>query len=236
MSVITKDLVIRALKEAAMYSPQADLKCRQLQAFKVLERGGLLVSENLGATICDLNKDWFWSRVWSANKVKASRINWDFPLLVVIERGFTAANPLNNKGKQCVTYNISVLDKYTADCEKGSCQGCAGRTINDIYADTEYLLFQALSYVSGMKFITIGSTGYSMHQDELTKHLNSGAITTYIDGKAWGSIVSNDTKSAEGYKTAIEAESIYGTSINVTICNDRCYVDGFDFSKATFTP
>mgnify|MGYP003402310984 CR=1 FL=1 len=236
MSIITKDLIIRALKESVMYSPQAEMKCRQLQAFKVLERGGLLVSENLGATICDLNKDWFWSRVWSANKVKAGKINWDFPLLVVIERGFTAASPLVNKGKQCVTYNISVLDKYTADCEKGACGGCSGRTINDIYADTEYLLFQALSYISGMKFITVGSTVYSMHDGELQKHLDSGAITSYTEGKGWGYIVANDTKSAEGYKTSIEAEGIFGTSINVTICNDRCYVDGFDFTKATFVP
>ena len=231
--IISKDIIYRAFKEAAMYSPAADLKCRQLQAFRVLERGGLLSAENLGATICDLPKNWFWSRVWEASRVK-TKVTFEFPLLLVIERGWTASNPMQGKGKQCTTYNITVLDKYTEGCEKGNCSGCEGRTVNDIYQDTEYLLFQAIAYLSGMKFITVDGETYSIHKDELAAHIDSGAITDYTDGKGWGMIVANDTKQGEGYRTSIEAEKLFGTSINLTICNDHCYVDGWDFSKATF--
>lgn len=231
--IITKDMIYCALKEAAMYSPKADLKCRQLQAFRVLERGGLLSAENLGATICDLPKNWFWSRVWEASKVK-QKVTFEFPLLLVIERGWTATNPMQGKGKQCTTYNITVLDKYTEGCEKGNCSGCDGRTVNDIYQDTEYLLFQAIAYLSGMKFITVDGEAYSIHKDELAAHIESGAITDYTEGKAWGMIVANDSKQGEGYRTSIEAEKLFGTSINLTICSDHCYVDGWDFSKATF--
>lgn len=231
--MITKDLIYRAFKEAAMYSPTSDLKCRQLQAFRVLERGGLISAENLGATICDLPKNWFWSRVWSASKVK-TKVSWEFPLLLIIERGWTATKPLTGKGTQCVTYNITVLDKYTEGCEKGNCAGCDGRTVNDIYQDTEVLLFQALAYIGGMKFITIGADTYSMHKDELAKHIADGTITDYTEGKGWGMIVANDAKQGDGYRTSVEAERLYGTSINITICNDLCYIDGWDFSKATF--
>ena len=233
--IVTKDLVYRALKEAAMYSPPASLKCRQLQAFRVLERGGLISTENLGATICDKDRNWFWSRVWSASKTKAV-ITWEFPILLVIERGFTLAEPLKGKGKQCVTYNVTVLDKYTEGCEKGKCDGCEGRTVNDIYQDTEYLLFQALAYLYGMRFITIGADTYSMHQKELEKHLSDGNITTYTEGKKWGEIMESKATQADGYRTSIEAEKLYGTSVNLTLCNDVCYVDGWDFSKAVFEP
>lgn len=216
-----------------MYSPKADLKCRQLQAFRVLERGGLLTAENLGATICDLPKNWFWSRVWNDARSKP-KVTFEFPLLLVIERGFTLSNPLQGKGKQCVTYNVTVLDKYTEGCEKGNCSGCEGRTVNDIYQDTEALLFQALAYLSGMKFINVGAETYSIHKDELAAHIESGAITDYTEGKGWGMIVANDAKQAEGYRTSIEAEKLFGTSVNVTICNDACYTVGWDFTKATF--
>lgn len=231
--IISKDLIYRAFKEAAMYSPAADLKCRQLQAFRVLERGGLISSENLGATVCDLPKNWFWSRLWDASPSK-SKVVWEFPLLLVIERGFTLSNPMQGKGKQCTTYNVTVLDKYGEGCEKGNCQGCNGRTINDIYQDTEALLLQALSYISGMKFIQVGGETFSIHKDELAAHITSGAITDYTEGKGWGMIVANDTKQADGYRTSIEAEKLYGTSVNITICSDACYTGGFDFSKATF--
>lgn len=218
-----------------MYSPKCDLKCRQIQAFRVLERGGLITTENLGATVCDLEKNWFWSRSWEAAKAK-TKVTWEFPLLLVIERGFTLSDPLKGKGKQCVTYNITVLDKYAEGCEKGNCAGCEGRTVNDIYQDTEYLLFQSLAYVAGMKFIGVGADTYSMHKDELAKHLSESTITDYTDGKGWGMIVANDAKQADGYRTSIEAEKLYGTSVNVTICSDVCYTDGWDFSKAVFEP
>ena len=233
--MITKDLIYRAFKESAMYSPTADLKCRQLQAFRVLERGGLLTTANLGATICDKDKNWFWSRIWSDSKTK-NKIAWDFPLLLVIERGFTLAEPLKGKGKQCVTYNVTVLDKYTEGCEKGLCSGCEGRTVNDIYQDTEYLLFQSLSYMYGMRFVTVDGQAYSMHQGELLKHITDGTITDYVEGKVWGIVVESKATQADGYRTSIEAEKLYGTSVNVTICNDVCYQDGWDFSKAVFYP
>lgn len=231
---VTKQTIIRALKEAVMYAPYSTLPCNRLQSFKVLERGGLIVSENLGATVCDIQKDWFWSRSYDSKRSKTGKVTWELPVLLVIERGFTLSDPLTHSGKQCVNYNITVLDKYTADCEKGDCRGCNGRTINDIYLDTETMLFEALSYLSGMLFVRIEDDIYSMHSQELQHHISEGTVTEHEILKMWGANLASSVKNGDGYKTSIDAESLYGTSINITMCNSKCVNPDWNFTKAKF--
>ncbi len=236
--VISENEILAAMLDAVRFSPPTGERCGQLQTFKVLERGGLLSAENLGATVCDLKKNWFWSRKWDNTKAKTNAVPWDYPILTVMQRNFTAERPLRSRGQISTgSYSLTVLDRYGGGCEKGNCAGCDGRTINDIYADTEHLLFQALSFLEGMVIVKVGADYLSMHEGELAKHVEAGDISegSYEVTKHWGKAFAEDIKQAEGFKATIEALGLYGTSISINLPYARCYLGGYDFSRAKLT-
>lgn len=80
MSAITKANFYNLLKQAVMFSPAGAGKCSQLQTFRVLEQGAgrLLQSENFGATVCDREKPFFWSRAWHNAKYNPNKVIFDF--------------------------------------------------------------------------------------------------------------------------------------------------------------
>ena len=127
-------------------------KCRQLQTFRVMqkERGAELISANLGATICDKGKQFFWSRKWHESGY-GDPITFTYPALLLTELSFSTERPFQKQTKRCYNYQIAVVDQQSDDCKTCACESCEKRTVNEIFADTEALLFDALYYLSGVK-------------------------------------------------------------------------------------
>ena len=223
-----------ALKQAVMFSPANDMKCRQLQTFRVLEQGGgaLVSADNFGATICDKDKPYFWSRRWHELKYNPDKIQFEFPALAVIERSYTINRPMAKHTTRCYEFNISVMDVYTADCDKMKCSGCTGRTINEIYEDTEKMLFSALHFVSRFIGATLpnGTEGF-YHEDILAAWKASGYITSWAAGKGWGGSLAQNVQGATAYKAAIPAAGLFGNSITVNVCFDNCEATEYDFTN-----
>ncbi len=232
----TKRDIYRAFEHAVKFSPACDDKCRQLQTFRVLEQGGggQLTAANFGATFCDRNKPYFWSRAWHNSGYK-EKIMFDFPVLSIIETNYNIERPLDFRGARCYDFNISVLDKYTADCEKGKCSGCNGRTINEIYEHTETLLFASLQFLSGLIEATLpdGTTGI-FNRAMLDAWKAAGYISDYDQGATIGDTLTARTKNASAYKASIPAEGLYGNSISLTMCLTPCEETQYNFNNPDF--
>lgn len=231
----TKLDFFNALKQAVIFSPQCAERCKQLQTFRVIETGGgaLINSANFGATVCDKDKPFFWSRRWHERKYSAQKVDFEFPALSIVETSYTVDQPLNASNKRCYEFNIAVLDKYAADCEKMKCTGCTGRTINEVYEDTENLLFQALAFVGGFMGATLtpGGEGF-YHEGLLNAWKQAGFIQDFVPGKRWGSKIAQNVKDATAYKVSLDSAKMYGNAINITVCFDTCENTEYRFENA----
>lgn len=235
MSQATKRDFLEALKQAVMFSPPStDGKCQQLQTFKVLENGGggLIRASNFGGTICDKGKPFFWSRVWHENGYNPNSIQFDFPVLMAVETNYQVDKPFAKRNTRSYQFNISVMDKYVETKGVKGCEGCNGRTVNEIYEDTERLLFQALHFISKVTYVTFpnGSAGH-YNRDMLDAWVALGYIGSYDATTSFGNQLENKTKSASAYKAAIPAEGLYGNSITFTIETNECEETVYNFGR-----
>lgn len=226
----------QALKESVMFSQSIRPgQCGKLQAFKVLEQGagGLIRSENLGGTICDKGKPYFWSRRWHESSYNPNQILFDFPILCVVETGYTVDRPFDRNNRRTYQFNISVLDKYVQTKGPDGCTGCDGRTINEIYEDTEAMLFQALSFVSRYKEAEInpsGETGF-FNINLLDAWKQQGSISGYNLITAPGDLLVAKITDGNAYKAAISAEGLFGNAINLNIGFQACQTEEFTYNS-----
>ena len=237
-----------ALKQAVMFSPQyvqpdsgqgKVWKCRQLQTFRVMqkERGAELVSPNLGATICDKNKPFFWSRKWHESGY-GDPITFNYPALLLTELSFSTERPFQKQTKRCYNYQIAVVDVQSDDCKTCACESCEKRTVNEIFTDTESLLFDALFYLTGVRGATLepsGETGFwnTAYLDYLKE---IGGISDYTPGQDWGGgILAPVNKDVTAYRIAMAGTTnIHGTALNFTACFQNCEATEPNFNLPDF--
>lgn len=235
-----------ALKQAVMFSPQyvqpdsgngKVWKCRQLQTFRVMqkERGAELISANLGATICDKGKSFFWSRKWHESGY-GDPITFTYPALLLTELSFSTELAFQQRTKRCYVYQLAVVDQQSDDCKTCACESCEKRTVNEIFADTEALLFDALYYLSGVRGATLqpsGDEGFwnTSYLDYLQEQ---GQISSYAPGQDWGGTLNGANKNLSAYRIAVENPKIYGTAANFTACFQNCEATELNFNLPDF--
>lgn len=228
-----------ALKSAVMFSPDTGDRCGRINTFRVLEQmgGGKLTSENFGATACDKDKPFFWSRAWHMKKYAGAPV-WEFPALVLIERSYAIDQPFNDVHNRSYFFNISVVDKYTpANQDKTKCAGCDGRTINEIYEQTEALLFQALNFIGECIEARLPDGQNVLLPKDLLNALKAAKqIEAWDQGTFLGALMKEKIKGVSAYKTAIYQENIFGNSIDLNIPFQSCVSPSFDFSNASDYP
>lgn len=234
-----------ALKQAVMFSPQYVApdskqgkvwKCRQLQTWRVMqkERGGELASPNLGATICDKGKPFFWSKKWHDSKYTPNNIAFEYPALLLTELSFSSEKAFQKSTKRCYSFQLAVVDQQTAECANCGCDSCENRTITEIFADTETLLFSVFNYLSKVKEAVLQPSGETVfaNTDYLDYMKEQGAISAWDGGKDWGGLLNSQQVSA--YRIAVEASKIYGTAANFTACFHDCNASTYNFNVPDF--
>jgi len=236
-----------ALKQSVMFSPQYVVpdskqgkvwKCRQLQTWRVMgkERGAELASPNLGATICDKGKPFFWSRKWHENGYTPNNIIFEYPALLLTELSFNPELAFQKQTKRCYVFQLAVVDKMSDDCQTCNCESCEKRTINEIGSDTESLLFSSLYYLSKIKQATLEPSGETVfaNTDYLQALKDTGSISEFHPGADWGGQLNGQNKGVGGYRISIEAEKIYGTAVNFTACFHNCEATELNFNLPDF--
>ena len=227
-----------ALKQAVMYygMPESGWKCHQPQTFAVMDSKSVLNTENLGKTPCDRLKPFFFSRLWHNKKYNPSELSFEWPLVAVFEMSADIEDLNTPKQSNCYSIQLMVLDQYKDDCTKGSCQGCVGRVKNEIFTDTETMLYNILTYMKYLEWVKIGDEWRLIHSDLLDYYETIPGFIYTKDASGIGYKVSDmfRRKNAATQSFRIEGTSssnLWGTAIYLKLCVPYCSDYEFDFSN-----
>lgn len=206
--------IYAALKEAVRYYPTSGDTCNRPQTFAVLANASDLSTQNLGKTICDKNKPYFYSRLWENKKYNPSDLSFQWPAVVVYEENMDVKDQFSKDVTICYNVTISVLDEFNKDCDKLRCTGCKGRTPNEVFQDTEDILFNVLYYLTQL---VITDDAELLHHT-LAATVDDGATAHYLK-----SIRQNNSATTTALRfVGQSASNLYGNSIRLKFCFNRC--------------
>ncbi len=237
MNLLLTD-IYNAFRDSVRYYPAQDTTCKRLQTWRVFQQSlGVEVSTaNLGATVCDKDKPYFWSRDWHEKKYNPNAITWKFPLLYAFETEGTMIGPFGFGGAAKMVYSlqVGVLDVLIDTPDGRKCVGCQSRTPNEIYADTETLLLSALHFVSNVNQTGIDGVDVWANADLVSQGEASGALN--ITGKTAISILDQSQKyNQEAPFFRIEKiGNIYGTAISLRVATQVCPTVDWNFTETDF--
>lgn len=204
----------RLLKEFVEHFPAQREKCKQLHTCAALADYSELSAENLAKTINDKNKPYFYSRSWAQMGYPPSDVRYTYPGLFTLERGFTLSKPFS-KRSGCFTIELLFADVLNNECTDCKSSYCADRVANDIYNDTFAFLMTFLKYLN--TWVYVNDSGWV-----------SGLFIpegTDIDEKKTRYFHDNLRRTNEqlnGTRWAGSSDDIYGTLIEITLCDDDC--------------
>ena len=202
--------IYRIIKDAVRYYQAEGAK--RPNTFAVLNSPDNLNADNLGKTICDAYRPFFFSRQWEAKRYNPSDLTFTYPIVTIYEGRQELTNVFTSKQEICYTIDLAVLDQYDLDATK-SCQGDKGRTPNEIYQDTEDILFEILGYLKNVKIL---SDGTIVHKNQ------SGAIDERKTGN-FLQMIQTQNKTANSYRFQGKTNAnLYGNVISLKFCFSRC--------------
>lgn len=226
------------LKNAVRYFPDDGEPCHRPHTFLVETKdlGGNLNEPNLGATFCDKDKNYFYSRLWEQNGYP-SAISFNWPLVSVFARESTIKKALSKRPQVTYQLFLNVVDVYYggSDCPGCKCGGCQMRSVNEINADTERILLTLLSYISDSAVYRIDGVEYLYNAGHIEYLVDQGQISNPMFIRSLESKVTTLNESVLMYNTA-PGENRYGTSIRINMEFDNCNTTPFEFTETDFVP
>lgn len=225
-----------ALKDSVRFYPKQEIPCCQPQTWRVLQKslGVEISTENLGATICDKDKPYFWSRRWHESKYKPDNIQFDYPLLYAFEMPGTLKDPFGSNPQFIYTLQIGVLDVLSDDGAARSCMGCNGRTINEINETTQGILQACIDYLKNTYPYSINDAApvwanktfidYGLSANRFTANRTGGSITDKAQS------LNPDATFFRVEKTG----NIYGTAITLRFYGGGCVTPEWNFNETDF--
>ena len=219
--MITIDHFYSLLRDAARSSPPVEnAPCLQLQAFRALafEDATEITAPNFGATVCDRERPYYWSRSWAASGYDESQIQAEFPVLAAFERTAVRKNAFNPQNSTLSEIEIAVIDRYdTEGCEGGNCKGCAGRTRMEIFRDTRILLSYVLQYIGGSVLADIDGIGRGLfHAQTLENLALTNQITAYAPVSDFGAMMAGANLETRMFNVEFTAAKLWGTGAVVS--------------------
>lgn len=186
--------------------------CLTPKTFAVLSSLADLNSTSLGKEEKDKDLDYFYSQLWE-NKVYKGGVVFDWSLLAVWETEIKVENLFSNK-KLNKFYNlqIGILDRYNMNSLKSS-QGCEGRTIDEIYNDTQMVMEQLVDYLKKSRYNSLDELEY------LPENTSANQFNRMLE---------SNNRESSFYKfdptreRAISSAAIYGTFLNLVIEVNSC--------------
>lgn len=187
--------------------------CKRPNTFAVLNSPDNLNADNLGKTICDAYRPFFFSRQWEAKRYNPSDLSFTYPIVTVYEGQQEVTDLFTNKQTICYTIDLAVLDQYDQNCTK-HCQGDKGRTPNEIYQDTEDILFEILGYLKNVKIVVDGTILHNNQEGEIDERKTGNYLN----------MIKSQNKRSNSYRFQGRSNAnLYGNVISLKFCFDRCH-------------
>ena len=229
------------LRDAAVLFPEAKRECDMIQAFRVLQHENYfieLAAQNLGAEPCDIDTVYFYSKPWEKAGRNIQQITGAFPLLTAWEQKKVARNFFANGVNTAPAIGVTVWD-MVHNSKNGGCEGCANRSINQVWKDTERLLLTVLDFVKGVILAEVSGmapeydvckTGY--YNEDYLKHLKElGQLTTYQMKKQIRQNLHVVNEDLNLYKELGNSDQICGTSVLLNLNFNFCERPKYTFDN-----
>lgn len=134
------------LRDAVKFYPHVE-KWRRPQTFGVIDSFAQLTNDNLGKTIADKGKNYFFSRRWAAQNYNPSKVSYDFPGLFVIELGAGVEEPFAREPKSVDTFQLLFASRLQKQ-QDGTVQGYRSPVvIQDLMREVEEMRLNVFWYL-----------------------------------------------------------------------------------------
>lgn len=230
---ITLDQFYFQLRDAVRYYPAQDLKCLQPQTFRVLAYDAEIAFDGMGATVCDAEKPYFFSRQWEADKRNPNKISAPYPVVTAFAQDGSLKDPFQKISTQSTVLTIAAWDKYDKEkCQAGRCTGCDSRTPNEIFRDTAQILINVLSYLREVVLATtnVDPDDRLYHLGMLEAMKTAGIITSYTRIGMLLNDLSAFNRTVDMRPAERVADLLFGTYVNINFTQQNCASVDWNFA------
>lgn len=228
--------IYTALRDSVRFYPRQELPCQQPQTWRVLQQslGVEVQTPTLGATICDKDKPYFWSRLWQEKKYSPNAIAWQFPLLFAFELPSVLKDPFGGAPQFIYALQIGVLDVLSDDTAGRLCTGCNSRTINEINESTQAILQACLDYLKNTYQYSVDG-GAPVWANKT--FIEQGIAAQRFQATRTGPGITDKSQSLNQEAPFFRIEkigNIYGTAITLRFYGDGCVTPEWNFNETDF--
>lgn len=229
--------LFRLLKEAVKYSPTVTTGSNQLrlETFAVVRSAGEAISESLGKTVWDRDKNFFYSRKWEALNYSANNIAHEYPLLIAYDLSPRLTNFFQSKGHRIRQIRLDCLYPNIEKLDQNVKLQCKKLHVQEIYDVTEAMLIQVLSYINNIVYANVDGTPGYHNQSRLDQQVSDGDVTAYtIDTNATNTLKrqlkdQNETMSG-GYIDDQSVNALCGVHYTFSLVESACEVQDSNFN------
>lgn len=233
---MTVEHYLALINNAVRFYPHNTIRCLQPQTYAHLDSDYNLNDPNLGKYICDKDKPYFFSRVWESLKYNPSQLRLEPPIVATFEQAGDLKYVGQVKQETTYTFQLSVLDVYNEDAKKVQCHGCAGRVVNELYRDTETIMYNILAYIDDV--VVVFEDGENkLYNRQHWEYLEGEGATGVLD-EALTSTFKNDQKQNNVQRAFHRIEpytgsKFHGTSTTIRMTIKNCQNVEFDFTSSS---
>jgi hypothetical protein len=222
---MTLETFYSILRDAVKYYPPGN-DWQTLQAFRVLQHDEAIemVQDNLGATMCDIDSPYFYSRPWEEAGRNFSLITGGFPLLTAFEQSAVSVGLFTNATAYNPVIGISVWDKYV-EKKNSSCEGPENRSINVIWKDTMQMLLTVADYLNNVWYFEIdGGEKSGWYNAKMIERLQeTGNVSADVVKKLpLAQRIVKGSQNTQFFRSVLQAEKIAGTTMQITLSAAFC--------------
>lgn len=150
------------------------------KAFAVIDGPEQINEENLGRTIADYHKPYFWSRAWEAAKFHPSKVSFSYPLVYAWEDKGMIETPFSfRSGQERTLYLgavVQMADKQTGDL---SIYGKPILFPEIIDLAGEYI-YNVMRYITDVGLFFVDGKKKWLHQNHAQYLLDSGKASNVV--------------------------------------------------------
>ena len=216
----------------AKYNHQGQNKIDSLQTFAVLSSMDDLLAENLGKTINDRQKEFFFSKKHDALGKNPSKVEFEYPAMFVLENDFTRENPFKQKRTDCFNMQLAFLYPYLETCQDNFLKRtCQNLTIQEIEIKMQELSATFFDYLCNVVCVTEKDKRYWINEEVLkllkseSNNYRKTPFPTIDIGATKGfqqMLDKRNTTMSGRYVDCIGKDNLYGMLYNFTFCTTDC--------------
>lgn len=207
----------RLCSQYVEYYPKSSYPCQRIQTWAAIESYADLNADNLGKTVHDRGKPFFFSRKWAAAGYNPSSLSAKGPLLVAFEEPGVFIDPMQKITHAHYNIQLMAVIKYEPTKKKTS-NPCHKLTRNEIYYRTEGFIRNLFGYLAEVKYYE--NIGFVNSQ--VAANLYPGATEVPALSRKFVKMIRERNKEVQHTRFEGGINDYYGTYVTLQIDTVTC--------------